>query len=125
MNEDTITTLVDLLGAEGVQGLVDALDGLAAEANAPEARAILEQLANAIEVAGPDAITVIAGVIAGANAGVLPEATGTNSRVMSDAVAALQVAEAAQRSEVHDPLGRLGLVMVRILVVLVRGLVGR
>lgn len=125
MNEDTITTLVDLLGAEGVQGLVDALDGLAAEVEDPDRRAVLDLLADALEDAGPNAITMIAGVIAGADAGERAVATTTDPRVTSDAVAALQLAEAARRSAAQDFLARVGAVLGQLLIALLRGLAAR
>ena len=124
MNIDALLkVLVAVLGQRAVDELAEKLDELAVEAGEPWKRAVLALVADAVEQHGPAGLVLVQQVIDDLVAGEAPEIDWANPRTASDVVAELQNAEAGRRSAARDFAARVGDVLGRLLVGLVRGLV--
>lgn len=123
MNFDALLkVLVAVLGQRAVDELSEKLDELAAEAGEPWKRAVLALVADAVEQHGPAGLVLVQEVIDDLVAGKAPEIDWANPRTASDIVAELQNAEAGRRSAASDFAARVGDVLGRLLVGLIRGL---
>lgn len=123
MNFDALLkVLVAVLGQRAVDELAAKLDELAAEAGEPWKRAVLALVADAVEQHGPAGLLVVQEVIDDLAAGKTPDIDWANPRTASDVVAQLQNAEAGRRSAARDFAARVGDVVGRLLVGIVRGL---
>jgi len=123
MNFDALLkVLVAVLGQRGVDELAAKLDELAAEAAEPWKRAVLALVADAVEQHGPAGLLLVQEVIDDLAAGKAPDIDWANPRTASDVVAQLQNAEAGRRSAARDFAVRVGDVVGRLLVGIVRGL---
>ncbi len=123
MNFDALLkVLVAVLGQRAVDELAEKLDDLAAEAGEPWKRAVLALVADAVEQHGPAGLLLVQEVIDDLAAGKAPDIDWANPRTASDVVAQLQNAEAGRRSAARDFAARVGDVVGRLLVGIVRGL---
>lgn len=123
MNFDALLkVLVAVLGQRAVDELAEKLDELAAEAGEPWKRAVLALVADAVEQHGPAGLLLVQEVIDDLAAGKAPDIDWANPRTASDVVARLQNAEAGRRSAARDFAARVGDVVGRLLVGIVRGL---
>jgi hypothetical protein len=123
MNFDALLkVLVAVLGQRAVDELAAKLDELAAEAGEPWKRAVLALVADAVEQHGPAGLLLVQEVIDDLAAGKAPDIDWANPRTASDVVAQLQNAEAGRRSAARDFAARVGDVVGRLLVGIVRGL---
>ncbi len=123
MNFDALLkVLVAVLGQRAVDELAAKLDELAAEAGEPWKRAVLALVADALEQHGPAGLLLVQEVIDDLAAGKAPDIDWANPRTASDVVAQLQNAEAGRRSAACDFAARVGDVVGRLLVGIVRGL---
>ncbi|MCA9559581.1 MAG: hypothetical protein KC583_13570, partial [Myxococcales bacterium] len=105
-----------------VDELAEKLDELAAEAGEPWKRAVLALVADAVEQHGPAGLLLVQEVVDDLTAGKAPDIDWANPRTASDVVAQLQNAEAGRRSAARDFAARVGDVVGRLLVGIVRGL---
>lgn len=117
-----LKVLVAVLGQRAVNELAAKLDELAAEAGEPWKRAVLALVADAVEQHGPAGLLLVQEVIDDLAAGKAPDIDWANPRTASDVVAQLQNAEAGRRSAARDFAVRVGDVVGRLLVGIVRGL---
>jgi hypothetical protein len=123
MNFDALLkVLVAVLGQRAVDELAAKLDDLAAEAGEPWKRSVLALVADAVEQHGPAGLLLVQEVIDDLAAGKAPDIDWANPRTASDVVAQLQNAEAGRRSAARDFAARVGDVVGRLLVGIVRGL---
>ena len=123
MNFDALLkVLVAVIGRRAVDELAEKLDELAAEAGEPWKRAVLALVADAVEQHGPAGLLLVQEVIDDLAAGKAPDIDWANPRTASDVVARLQNAEAGRRSAARDFAARVGDVVGRLLVGIVRGL---
>jgi hypothetical protein len=123
MNFDALLkVLVAVLGQRAVDELAAKLDELAAEAGEPWKRAVLALVADAVDQHGPAGLLLVQEVIDDLAAGKAPDIDWANPRTASDVVAQLQNAEAGRRSAARDFAARVGDVVGRLLVGIVRGL---
>lgn len=120
--EPMLEGLVGVLGRKAVDELSSKLGTLASEAGEPWKRAVLMLVADAVNQHGPAGLVLVQRTIDDLIAGKAPKIDWANPRTASDIVAELQNAEAGRRSAARDFAARVGEVLGRLLVGLIRGL---
>ncbi len=120
--EALLNALVAVLGRDAVDELSHKLDEIAAEAGEPWKRAVLALVGDAVERHGPAGLVLVQQAIDELVADQAPPIDWANPRTASDVVAELQNAEAGRRTAARDFAAKVGDVLGRVLVGLIRGL---
>lgn len=118
-----INQFLPVLGQAGVTALAEQLKDLAASTGQPWQKILLNLTAEAVEKHGPKGIDLARDAIDDMIAKRPPQIDWANPRTASDLVAALQNAEADEKSAARDYFVKVGHVLGQILTATVKSIV--
>ena len=119
---DLIRNLLKSEGAQYVEKLQGALDGLAEEAKEPWKKIVINLVADALEEYGPEGMSKVEQVLAELVAGSKPSIYFASLKTRSDFLASLQNAEAHRKTAARDFFYSLGHTIGLILRGILKGL---
>ena len=105
---NTLDSLIPLIGGAAVAKAQQELDDLAADADDPTKALVLSLMADAVENLGPEGIKIAKREINKLLRGDTPKIDWASPRVASDAVAALQNAERAEKKSARQAVKKAG-----------------
>jgi hypothetical protein len=105
---DTLESLIPLVGNAAIAKAQDELNDLASDADDPTKALVLALMADAVENLGPEGIKVAKREINKLLRGEAPKIDWASPRVASDAVAALQNAERAEKKSARQAIKKAG-----------------
>mgnify|MGYP001254860614 FL=1 len=104
----TLESLIPLVGNAAVAKARDELDALASDADDPTKALVLSLMADAVENLGPEGVKIAKREINKMLRGETPKIDWASPRVASDAVAALQNAERAEKKSARQAVKKAG-----------------
>ncbi len=105
---NTLDSLIPLIGGAAVAKAQQELDDLAADTDDPTKALVLSLMADAVENLGPEGIKIAKREINKLLRGDTPKIDWASPRVASDAVAALQNAERAEKKSARQAVKKAG-----------------
>jgi hypothetical protein len=105
---NTLDSLIPLIGSAAVAKAHQELDDLAADTDDPTKALVLSLMAEAVENLGPEGIKIAKREINKLLRGETPKIDWASPRVASDAVAALQNAERAEKKSARQAVKKAG-----------------